>query len=95
MADWFIDKETRVRVEANQVTPESVESVSLWCHGRAVREFDALNHSDTYVGINVYTPEGMARAQQDDWIVKIPDLADTFYVVRPLRFKELFEPVES
>lgn len=57
-------------VEVNRLTKENAIAVTLWCGGVQVEEIDVLDPGTKYVGINVPTLHGMARASEGDYIIK-------------------------
>lgn len=77
-----------VVVEARVVDKTSVSNIAGWCAGVEVIEIDPFNSSLTFAAVNVPTAGGMMRAQEDDYVVRLP--TGDFYVHKPLRFKELF-----
>lgn len=91
MADLFQSKNGEHKIEANLLTADNAEAVSIWCGGVLVTEHDALQHDITFVAINVPTVNGKKRAQEGDWIIKRP--AGDFYPVSDQKFKELFDPI--
>lgn len=91
MAELFRSKVGQHPIEANRVTPETVEAVAIWCGGVHIVEHDALKHEITFAAINVPTSLGMKRAQEGDWIVRRP--TGDFVPCSNERFHELFETV--
>ncbi len=91
MAEMYRSKGSDTIVEANQILPDTVTAVALWCGGVEVVEHDALQHEVTFAAINVPTIIGMLRAQEGDWIIQ--RLSGDFYPMPANRFLELFEPI--
>jgi hypothetical protein len=78
-------------IEAVQLTKQNVEEVAAWCAGKEVTEIDALEHTITYVGLNVITWDGMARASEGDYILK--DALGDFHIRKPHAFTTTYEPI--
>lgn len=91
MAELFFDQQHEP-VEANQITPENVDAVALWCAGVAVVEHDAFRHEVTFAAINVPSMGETVRAQEGDWVVRAPE--GFFYVVKDTLFKTIFTAVK-
>ncbi len=79
-------------VEAVRLTKENVNQVADWCTGKEVEEIDALEPDIKYVGLNLLTPTGWARASEGDYVVR--DNIWGFYVRWPAEFEANFERVE-
>lgn len=89
MVELYRTKDTHILVEANCLTAENAPSLALWCAGGLVTEHDALQHDITFAAINVNTSRGTKRAQEGDWIVRLP--TGEFYPVKPDKFDDYFE----
>lgn len=66
-------KEREKNVEAIQVTPETVAEAEAWTGGRRVEEIDPNDDKNRFVGLNIPTQRGPARASQGDYVVKHAD----------------------
>lgn len=69
----YVEKATGQHVQAMQLTPDTVTIVSMWSNGMPVMEHDALDHSRTFVGLNVPTNSDPKRASEGDYVVKLAD----------------------
>ncbi len=78
-------------VEAAEVMPSTVKDITAWCKGVEVVEIDPFNSTNTFVGINVPTPEGNKRASQYNFVVK--DYAGDFSVLEDWKFHARFQRV--
>lgn len=76
-------------VEAEEVTRDTVDRVARWCGGRVIEEQDAQDTSKTFVGINLPTLHGMARASEGDYVVK--GAAGDFWPVQRDIFQSKYE----
>lgn len=90
MVDLYRSKP--VIIEANLLTKENAEAIAVWCGGRLVEEANAENPLDKYVGINVPTLNGPARASEGDYVVK-GELGD-FWPCKPNQFASKYEKVD-
>jgi hypothetical protein len=72
-------------VEAVQLSKENLTEVAEWCDGQVVAERNAIDPEITYVGLNLMTFSGVARATETNYIVK--DTIGSFHVLE----KHLFE----
>lgn len=59
-------------VEAIQLTAESVERAAMWCGGMVIDEYDAIDSTKKFSGMNIPTLNGVKRASEGDYIVKGP-----------------------
>lgn len=80
-----------VTVEANLLTKENAEAVALWCGGQLVTEYDALDPTQSFVGINIPTLEGVMRASEGDYVIK--GVQGEFYPCKPGIFTSTYERV--
>jgi len=76
-------------VEAVQLSKENVREVAEWCTGKEVEEIDALDSTKRYVGLNLLTFQGMARASEGDYIAK--DNLGDFHIRWAENFTQNFE----
>lgn len=79
-------------VQARCLKKDLAEDIAQWCGGLLVTEIDAET-DETFVGINVPTREGMARASQNDWIVQ-GEQGD-FWPVPAGQFEAIYEPSDA
>jgi hypothetical protein len=82
-----------VEVEAQIVTPHTIEAVANWCRGR-VRGV-ALPIGDWVIQID--TRDGEMAASMGDWVIEEPfPTADRrFYPCKPDIFAATYEPAEE
>jgi hypothetical protein len=83
-------------VEAIQLTPETVKRAAEWTGGVEVMEYDANDHTQKFVALNIPTsrPETpVVRVQHGDWVVKDP--AGRFSKVSDEEFQQYLIPVEG
>lgn len=80
-----------VLVEAMQVNQENKDDVARWCGGVLVKEKDAFDSSQYYVGVNVPSLSGTFRVSEPNWLVRMPD--GSFKEMSDDRFREEFERV--
>jgi len=59
--------------EARNLTDKNAEELARWCGGRLAREHDALDHSQSTLGINVPVVDGVQRASVGDTIIRRND----------------------
>lgn len=78
-------------IEAIKLTGDNVTAVALWCSGIPVTEHDALNHDQTFAGINVPTKGDTKRASENDWVIRLPD--DSFDVLKGWQFRSTYREV--
>lgn len=91
MAELYRTKTDHIQVEVNRLNSNNGLALSEWCGGVLVIEHDALQHDITFAAINVPTPHGNKRAQEGDWIIRLP--TGEFYPVTSAQFEALFEAV--
>lgn len=84
-------KDKDIFVLAVQLTKANVKEVAEWCSGQEVREIDAVNPSNVFVGINLDVWEGRARASEGAYIIQ--DDIGFFHIRNPGEFEAKFEPV--
>jgi hypothetical protein len=78
-------------VEAIQLTPNSVKDTALWCGGYEIEQYDAIDRSKKFVGLNIPTMEGVKRASETDYVVK--EATGTFSVMSQREFESKYELV--
>lgn len=61
--------------EARTLTADNAAELAAWCGGRAVKEYDALNHDSFTPGINVPINGGITveRASMGDTLIRKND----------------------
>lgn len=59
--------------EARNLTENNAAELAQWCGGRLAREHDALDHSQSTLGINVPVVDGVERASVGDTIIRRND----------------------
>lgn len=59
--------------DARRVRPDTVTQTALWCGGVPVEELDALDPAQRFPGINVPTADGVKRASDGMFIIRLSD----------------------
>lgn len=77
-------------IEAERLTKDNVDQITEWCGGDTVKEYNAFNHDEILVGINVPTLNGNRRASEGDFICKGDH--GRFYVSKAGDFLALYDP---
>lgn len=88
MGDLYTKKS--VTIEAYQLSKLNAEALAIWCGGRMVEEIDAVTPTDTYVGVNIPTLEGVMRASEGDYIIK--GIEGEFYPCKLSIFQASYDP---
>lgn len=57
-------------VQAEQVTPETIDWIADWCKGRIARELDPESKIERITGVNVVTQNGVKLAAWGYYVVK-------------------------
>ncbi len=84
----YVKKGTERIAYATKLTPGNIKELATWCEGQVVVEQDALNSGTTFVGLNIFTPEGMKRVSQGEYLVK---MGDEFFAAKPGSFENRYE----
>lgn len=90
MAELYRKKQA-AHVEVNRLTAENAIAVALWCGGQHVNEKDPFESEKTYVGLNIATLQGVRRASEGDYIVKLEN--GGFTVWKAPEFEAMYEKV--
>jgi len=80
---------TQETVEAVLLTSENVLEVTTWCEGLDVVEYDPIDDTKQYAGINVPTQLGMVRASEGDYVIQGAN--GVFYTLKPGAFANAFK----
>lgn len=80
-------------VEAERLTKDNCQQLLELCGGFQVEEIDALDSSQTYVGIQLEGPEGWMRASEGDYVIRNFD--GTWHSRWPETFLSMYKPKED
>ncbi len=80
-----------IEVEAAQITSDNVKDLTAFCGGLIVEELNPFDTHQTFVGINVPTPDGRRRASEGDYVVRNHN--GEFRVFKHGAFLSMYEPV--
>lgn len=80
-------------VEAERLTKENKDELLKLCGGFEVEEIDALDSSQTYVGIQLEGPEGWMRASEGDYMIRSMD--GVWHSRWPEAFLSMYKPKEN
>jgi hypothetical protein len=78
-------------VQAEQLTPQTVNEIASWVGGRPVTEYDAEDMAQRFVALNVPTMRGVERAQQGDYVIKTAE--GQIGVMKAHEFEQRFEQI--
>jgi hypothetical protein len=78
-------------IEAEKVTPETVDAIAAWTGGIKVEEIDPTDSTKKFVAVNFPTMQGNQRASEGEWVVK--GTAGTFKKMGNTEFVATYEPI--
>lgn len=79
-------------IEAEQLTRTNGTKLAEWCGGRWYSLVGRGDRGEDLSHVAISTPEGMMRADLDDWIIK--GVKGEFYPCKPEIFEASYEAVE-
>lgn len=77
-------------VVAEQVSFNTAEELVQQFGAQIVKEIDPFDSGATFIALNVPTLEGVKRASQGDWVVRV---SGGVRVIKPAQFEALYEAI--